>query len=214
MHRCRRLHASHGAPLTDLTPQLTRIETELTEARRRAHALAGPLDQDAWARRPAPAEWSVGECLIHLNLTSRAFLPLITNAITRGRDLKLLAVGPYRRDFVGWLLCHVIEPPVRLQTKTTAPFVPRDLEPKAWVLDAFDRLQGELIDCLRRSEWTRSRASSNRFPVRRAHQIQSLLVPADHSRASAPPSDAGRGGHQGRVRDSWTRISNGCRVSN
>lgn len=135
--------------MTDLTPQLTRIETELTEARRRAHALAGPLDQDAWARRPAPAEWSVGECLIHLNLTSRAFLPLITNAITRGRDLKLLAVGPYRRDFVGWLLCHVIEPPVRLQTKTTAPFVPRDLEPKAWVLDAFDRLQGELIDCLR-----------------------------------------------------------------
>lgn len=82
-----------------MAPELTRIETELTEARRRAHVLAGPLDQEAWARRPAPG-------------TPRPTIP------------------------------------VRLRTKTTAPFVPRDLEPKALVLDAFDRLQGELIGCL------------------------------------------------------------------
>lgn len=131
-----------------MAPELTRIETELTEAHRRAHALADPLDQEGWARRPAPGEWSVGECLIHLNLTSRALLPLIRDAITRGREQRLLGNGPYRRDFVGWLLSHVIEPPVRLRTKTTAPFVPRDLEPKASVLDAFDHLQGELIGCL------------------------------------------------------------------
>ncbi len=134
--------------MTARAPQLTRIEAELTEAWRRAHVLCDPLDQEDWTRRPVPGEWSVGECLIHLNLTSRAFLPLIQAAIARGRELRLLGDGPYRRDFVGWLLSHIIEPPVRLRTKTTAPFVPRDLEPKADVMDTFDHLHGELIGCL------------------------------------------------------------------
>jgi hypothetical protein len=131
--------------LTALTPQLARIAVELTEAGRRAHLLADPLDQEGWARRPAPGEWSVGECVIHLNLTSRAFLPLIKDAIVKGRDQNLLGNGPYRRDFVGWLLGHVIEPPVRVRTKTTAPFVPQGAEPKAGVMDAFDMFQSQLI---------------------------------------------------------------------
>jgi hypothetical protein len=134
--------------VTGLAPQLSCIAAELAEARRRAHALAAPLDQEGWARRPAPGEWSVGECLIHLNLTSRAFLPLIEDAIARGRELRLLGSGPYRRDFVGWLLSHIIEPPVPLRTKTTAPFVPQGAEPKAGVMDAFDMFQGQLIGCL------------------------------------------------------------------
>ena len=134
--------------MTALAPQLTRIAAELTEARGRAHAVADPLDQDGWARRPAPGEWSVGECVIHLNLTSRAFLPHIEDAITRGREQRLLGRGPYRRDFVGWLLSHVIEPPVPLRTKTTAPFAPEGSEPKADVMGAFDMFQGQLIDRL------------------------------------------------------------------
>jgi hypothetical protein len=137
--------------VTALAPQLARIEAELAEARRRVHALVEPLDETGWSRRPAPGEWSVAECLIHLNLTSRAFLPLIEEAITRGREQGLVAPGPYRRDFVGWVLAHVIEPPVPIRTKTTAPFVPPVIEPKRVVLEAFDRLQGELGDCLSRA---------------------------------------------------------------
>src|SRR5262249_19622541 len=88
--------------LMRLAPQLERIESEPGEARRRAHEIVAPLTPEDWSTRPAGDQWSVAECFIHLNLTSRAFLPLIGDAIARGRGLKLHATGPYRRDVVGW----------------------------------------------------------------------------------------------------------------
>ena len=83
----------------------------------------------------------MAECLIHLNLTSHAFLPLIRNALSRGRARKLLGTGPYRRDIVGWFVSWVTEPPVRLPVETTAPFVPAAIDPPAKVLETFDALQ-------------------------------------------------------------------------
>ena len=132
-----------------LAPQLERIEAELAEARRRAHEMAAPLTAERWSARPAVNQWSVAECVIHLNLTSRAFLPLIRDAITKGREVKLLAAGPYRRDVVGWFVYWITEPPVRFRIKTAAPFVPSGVEPKDGVLDAFDTLQEQLVACVR-----------------------------------------------------------------
>src|SRR5262249_40046012 len=115
----------------------------------RAHEIAAPLAPAAWGARPAVDQRSVAECLIHLNLTSRALLPLIRDAITRGRDRDLVSAGPYRRDVVGWLLYWMTEPSVPFRVKTTAPFVPAGVEPKDGVLDAFDTLQAELAACIR-----------------------------------------------------------------
>jgi hypothetical protein len=128
--------------------QLTRVGRELEEARRRAHDLTSALDHERWARRPRPDRWSVAEGLIHLNLTSRAFLPLVREAIATGRNLRLFAAGPYRRDFVGWCLSWAMEPPVRLPIKTTAPFVPVGIEATDSVLGVFDALQDELMACV------------------------------------------------------------------
>ena len=50
--------------------QLERIGGELAEARHRAHQIVGPLTAELWSTRPAVDQWSVAECLIHLNLTS------------------------------------------------------------------------------------------------------------------------------------------------
>src|SRR5262249_50391845 len=63
--------------LMGLHPQLQQIDRELEAARRWARETAAPLPAELWSTRPAAAEGSVAECLIHLNLTSRAFLPLI-----------------------------------------------------------------------------------------------------------------------------------------
>ncbi len=133
-----------------LAPQLERINGELADARRRAHEIATPLTAERWSMRRAVDQWSVAECLIHLNLTSRAFLPLIRDAITKGRELKLLAAGPYRRDVVGWFVYWITEPPVRFRIKTTAPFVPSGVESKINILEAFDTLQDQLIACVKR----------------------------------------------------------------
>jgi hypothetical protein len=135
--------------VTGLAPsQLERIVNELDNARRRAHDIAAPLTSERWSMRPALDQWSVAECLIHLNLTSEAFLPLISDAIIRGRALKLFASGPFRRDIVGWFVHWITEPPVRVRVRTTAPFVPSGVEPKDSVLNLFDTLQARLVSCL------------------------------------------------------------------
>ena len=135
-----------------LQPQLERIGLQLADARRRAHEIATPLTAELWSTRPAVDQWSVAECLIHLNLTSRAFLPLIRDAISRGRDLKLLGGGRYRRDVVGWFVYWITEAPVRFRIKTTAPFVPAGVEPKDRILDTFDRLQEQVAGCVREAD--------------------------------------------------------------
>jgi len=132
-----------------LQPQLERIVGELADAGRRAHEVAEPLAADAWGARPTAGEWSVAECLIHLTLTSRAFLPLIRETIRSGRDRGLVSGGPYRRDIVGRLLHWLTNPPVRLRIKTTAPFVPAAVEPKGRVLAELDSLQEQRTSCVR-----------------------------------------------------------------
>lgn len=86
---------------------LARIQAELTDALRRANTVAGLSQGNAWNTRPAPNQWSVAECLIHLNLTSRAFLPLIDEAISRGREQTLLKKSRYRMDLMGRILWMV-----------------------------------------------------------------------------------------------------------
>ena len=131
-----------------IAPQLDRVTVELGEARRRAHAMTAPLTDEQWRTCPARNEWSVAECLIHLNLTSRAFLPRIREAINRGRELGLGSTGRYRRDIVGWFVYWLTEPPVRFRIKTTAPFVPAGIEPRDRVLATFDTLQEQLVACV------------------------------------------------------------------
>jgi len=135
---------------TDMDSQLTRIQTELTDALRRAKLVAGPLPDNAWAARPAPSQWSVAECLIHLNLTSRAFLPLIDDALDLGREQARFRKTRHRMDFVGRLLW--VASTISLPIKTTEPFVPARGELKDVVLSEFALRQNQLTGCLDRAQ--------------------------------------------------------------
>lgn len=125
-----------------MTEQLERVRAELDDARRRAHEIAGALIPGQWNARPSPDDWSVAECLAHLNLTSRAFLPLLDDAIRRGRAAGLRA-RRYRMDVIGGLLWLVTT--LRVPVKTTEPFVPVDAPPTDAVLAEFDVLQREIV---------------------------------------------------------------------
>lgn len=135
-------------PSPFLAPQLQSIETELEEARLRARRLAGNLDPELWAFRPGPERWSIGEQIAHLNLTSRGYLPRMRVALRNAKQRGLTGAGPFRRDFMGWLLCKMAEPPVRIRVKTTAPFIPIEVDTPEATMSEFDQLQDELIDVL------------------------------------------------------------------
>jgi len=127
-------------------PQLAAIVDELDAAQRRLHRLAERVPTDAWARRPDPQRWSVGECVEHLNLTARAFMPPLRDGLAEARRLGGPAPARHRRDLLGWLLWRTLPPPVRYaKVKTTAPFVPGGRTPPAELLADFDRLQAEQV---------------------------------------------------------------------
>lgn len=127
-----------------LHPQLRAIEQELAAVTTRAARLVDRVDESGFHRRPGADRWSIAECLTHLTLTTRAYLPLIDDALQIGRLLPVPRPRRFRRDLIGWLLCRMAEPPYRFRATTTAPFVPGRAGTRADVLAQFVRLQQEL----------------------------------------------------------------------
>lgn len=133
-----------------MTPQLQAIADELRAAQRRLHRLAHDVPAERWQRRPAPDRWSVAECVEHLNLTGEAYVPILRAAIQKARAEGRTGAGPFRRDPLGWVLWRTMAPPVRFMlTRTAPPFVPTGGRAPAELLERFDALQEEQLDCVR-----------------------------------------------------------------
>jgi hypothetical protein len=141
--------------MSSLSPSLAALRSELDDTTRRLHALADYLDDSTWGRRPGEGRWSAAECIEHLNLTSRAFVPLLRNALRDGRARGLTTPGTsYRLDLMGWFLVHACESrDRRSRSKTTPPFVPAGVERKGGeVVRSYEELQGELVRVLIEAE--------------------------------------------------------------
>lgn len=136
---------------TQLHPQVQRIEQELAAATTRAARLVDRTPEPDFTRAPAAGHWSIAECLEHLNLTTRAYLPLIDDALQVGRLFATGSPRRYRRDLTGWLLCRMAEPPYRLRTTTRPRFMPAGLGSRGEMLSEFVRLQQELTIRLHRT---------------------------------------------------------------
>jgi DinB superfamily len=134
-----------------LPPQLCALADEFEDARRRARAVAHGLSDGDWSLRPDPERWSIAEQIVHLNLASRAYLPVIEEAIERGRASGTFGEGPYRRDFLGWMLARLVEPPVRLRVKTRDEFVPVRIGTSVQALRTFEEWQDRFVAVLHRA---------------------------------------------------------------
>jgi hypothetical protein len=133
-----------------MRPELASIIAELDTATDHAKAIATRAGDEYWKQRPAPDRWSVGECFDHLNRSSEAYFPIFEQALQGAPTAK---PGGLRRDFLGWLLCVMLEPPVRIKTKTSGRFVPPiDVAARAEVMDRFELLQDHVKQFIMRSD--------------------------------------------------------------
>ena len=132
--------------------QLEDIVRELNSASARVRNLHRTLAPGRWNRRPSPESWSPGECVVHLNLTAIAMVPLIQQGLDDARGSGRAAGDRYRRDFVGWLLWKSISVPGRFKSKTIPAFVPTSDRPAEEVMAEFDRLQAQQIALTRASD--------------------------------------------------------------
>lgn len=133
-------------------PQLQDLAGQFTSARERLHRLAATVPADRWARRPPSGGWSPAECVAHLNLTSRVFVPQLREAIARARARGGPAPARYRRGLIGWLLLRAVAPGKGMKVRTAPSFVPEATAPAAELAAEFDRLQEEQMDLLRQAD--------------------------------------------------------------
>ncbi len=130
--------------------QLLAVANLLESAQSRLRRLSDKLSDKDWSKRPGPARWSAAECVEHLNLTSKAYLPLVRDAIARAGEGRGAPKKHYRRDPLGWLMSMMIGPLHRLgklgmpRVKTTPRFTPKPGRSRGEILSDFVRLQAEL----------------------------------------------------------------------
>jgi len=126
-------------------PQLTVIARDLDACTARMRELTARLDDAAFNARPKSGGWSAAECLEHLNMSTRAYLPLFDAALERARVKAPRQSIRYRRDLLGWFLCRSLEPPAKTKFKTTPTFMPpSSAHEKSRVVGDFEALQVEV----------------------------------------------------------------------
>jgi len=86
-----------------------------------------------------------------LTLTTRAYLPLLDEALARVTPSHG-AAQVYRPDLMGRLLAWFLEPPYRIRSATAAAFVPGTTEDAGAVMEQFQASQAELEQRLERAE--------------------------------------------------------------
>jgi len=135
--------------------QLRAIADSLDSAQSRLRRLSDKISDKDWSKRPGPNRWSAAECVEHLNLTSKAYVPPLRDAVSRARKSSDPPRKHYRRDPIGWLFSLMIGPirglgKLRVPRVNTLPaFVPKPGRSRSETMSDFVRLQAELTAVIR-----------------------------------------------------------------
>jgi hypothetical protein len=154
-------------PHLALTAEVDAFRSEFERLSTEADALVAPLSDAQFNWQPVPGAWSVAQCIDHLNVAARQYLPSldegIANAIRRGQ----YAEGPFTYNWFGRLFVRTMEPPVRLKVKTPASFQPPPSRPRHEIMAAFRAYQVQFVDRLRQANGLDLARARVRSPVNR-----------------------------------------------
>jgi hypothetical protein len=138
--------------------QLAALVGSFESAQKELRSLSDKVSSAQFTRRPAPDAWSAADCVEHLNLTSRAYVPLLRMAITEARLLRKAPSQQYSMDILGRVFAFMMRPMRHIgkfklgRVKTTGPFTPRGGQTREQLLSEFVRLQSDLIGLVRDAE--------------------------------------------------------------
>jgi hypothetical protein len=134
-----------------LAPAIEEFRVEFERLSAEADALVAPLSEAQFTWQPAPGRWSVAECIEHLNVTARLYLPkldeAIADAIRRGR----YAEGPFSYNWIGRFVVRSMEPPARVRMRAPKSFHPPPSRSRREIMAAFRAYQVQFIDRLRQA---------------------------------------------------------------
>lgn len=132
----------------DLTVVLAEASLLARETRRRFGSLSA--EQVNW--KPAPEEWSVGQCFDHLVISNGPYLPIFEAALSGPRPRRLRERVPLLPHLFGTLLINSLRPDSGRKIKARPAFLPSSsrIDPAivTTFLEQHERLQ-RLMDASR-----------------------------------------------------------------
>ncbi len=144
-----------GTATTDnqlLSSQLIELKNQFESASEKAGMLVADLNPNEMMYRTAPWTWSIAECIVHLTLTSRTYIPILNSVLDEAEKSRRYGQGPFKMDMIGRFLNWSLKPPPRFKTKTTQPFQPVEIGNIDETLPDFLILQKGLVATLERSQ--------------------------------------------------------------
>lgn len=141
--------AVHGS--LALAPEIDEFRKAFEQLAAEADALAAPLSDEQLAWEPAPDSWSVAQCLDHLNVTARMYLPVLDEGIADAIRRGLYNAGPYPYNWLGRLHVYLVQPTTRFRGKAAKQFQPAPRRPRHEVMAAFRAYQVQYVDRLRQA---------------------------------------------------------------
>jgi hypothetical protein len=151
-----------GNPLA-LTAEIEHFRRQFEQLAHDADALAGGLSNQQFNWHPAAGAWSVAQCIDHLNVTARLYLPMLDEGIADAIRRGLYASGPFHYNWFNRFVARSMEPPARLRTRAPKAFQPPADRPRPDVMAAFRAYQVQFVDRLRQAnglDQTRTRVRS------------------------------------------------------
>ena len=146
-----------------LTPEIDDFRSQFERLADEADALVATLSEEQFHWRASPESWGVADCIEHLNVVARLYLPNLDEGIADAIRRGLYAQGPFAYNWIGRLFVWIMEPPARFKVKAPATFLPAAGRSRHEIMAAFRAYQVQFIDRLRQAnglDLARARVSS------------------------------------------------------
>jgi hypothetical protein len=124
------------------------LSTVMAEGRRvadEARRAFGQLSAEQINWKPGAGEWSIGQCLDHVVLSNRGFVPIIEEVLTGRRRPRLWERVPLLPRLFGRLLIRVLRPDLGWKAKAQPGFLPAASEIAPGVVASFLEQQDRLL---------------------------------------------------------------------
>ena len=138
-----------------LAPELEAFRAEFEALSAEARALVDPLTDAQFTWSPASDVWSIGQCIEHLNVTARAYLPALDEGIATAIRSGVYGSGPFSYNVLGRMMVRSMEPPPFWRFKAPAIFkpppTPQELRTRSEIMAGFRGYQVQYMDRLRQA---------------------------------------------------------------
>jgi hypothetical protein len=148
-----------------LAPELDELRRQFEAIAAETAALVAPLSETQFHWQPAGDQWSIAQCLEHLNATARYYLPALDDGIADAIRLGTYAEGPFEYRWYMRLLVRLIEPPPVFRMKAPPDVQPATDRPKRATANGFGAYQVQYVDRLRQSNGIDLAAARVRSPM-------------------------------------------------